>query len=662
MNRSNKSIFYSKNSRKFVIFGIAIFIVLAVVFTLIFINNNNFDKKTPADRSAANNEFAIMSTTDMHGKCWDTDLITGKSIPQNYMTCKTAVNKVRNNFKDRTLLFDNGDIFQGNVISRYNFAQKRDHIDSGVNPCALSMADIHYDGYTLGNHEFNYSWDIQKSTYDWLASNGVPCVCANIYNSKTNERIFSPYMLKTIQVEGKDFTIAVIGLENTDIKRWDPEANFPDLIFHSPENANSDLSYEISKVQNEIKNSNIHVDFTIVSMHSGIFTDGKTTDNTPKWEEWRKQAENPIVWGQNSESQALRSVIKSKDVNMFIIGHDHDSSTSNHLEKNSEGRDVLIVNAARFDLTRSIYKVNVAENGDKSVEYVESENLDLKSYDQDKDLREKLEPYAKSTQEYISTPIGKIEDNWDDNKEFSISDLYTKQTDSMDLVARSMLWEGNKKIKEKYQAEANLKQVLKQKNIENINFNFDKSCDAVIMPCGANDLPKKNELTISDAYQLYKYEGTLDCLVISGQEIKNILEYNASYRLGIVGEGENRHTEAIGNKFTNTLVYGLNITYDLSAPNGSRVTIGSFSNGKEFNLNSNYIIAVPAYLRGNTDSPYLGNLENNFCLYEQSFSEGAIQDSIVEYIKFITNKYNMIYKTKNVAKNDEASSQWKITF
>ena len=69
MNKSNKSILYSNNSRKFVIFGIAIFIVLAVVFTFIFINNNNFDKNTPADRSAANNEFAIMSTTDMHGKC-----------------------------------------------------------------------------------------------------------------------------------------------------------------------------------------------------------------------------------------------------------------------------------------------------------------------------------------------------------------------------------------------------------------------------------------------------------------------------------------------------------------------------------------------------------------------------------------------------------------
>ena len=64
-------------------------------------------------------DVAILSTTDMHGKCWDTNLLTLSTVKNNMLRVSTAVNRIRTEFgPENVLLIDNGDLFQGTPVSQ----------------------------------------------------------------------------------------------------------------------------------------------------------------------------------------------------------------------------------------------------------------------------------------------------------------------------------------------------------------------------------------------------------------------------------------------------------------------------------------------------------------------------------------------------------------
>lgn len=39
----------------------------------------------------ASTDLVVLSTTDMHGKCWETNLMTGGKVTQNMLRVSTAV-------------------------------------------------------------------------------------------------------------------------------------------------------------------------------------------------------------------------------------------------------------------------------------------------------------------------------------------------------------------------------------------------------------------------------------------------------------------------------------------------------------------------------------------------------------------------------------------
>ena len=66
----------------------------------------------------ASTELVVLSTTDMHGKCWETNLLTGGKVTQNMLRVSTAVQQIREAYgRGQVILIDNGDLFQGTPIS-----------------------------------------------------------------------------------------------------------------------------------------------------------------------------------------------------------------------------------------------------------------------------------------------------------------------------------------------------------------------------------------------------------------------------------------------------------------------------------------------------------------------------------------------------------------
>lgn len=121
----------------------------------------------------------IIETTDMHGHMVETDN-SGVHYRLAYIADK--VEDYRQAGKDRLLLIDGGDLYQGASVS---------NLMSGW-PMYVSMHRMGYDAAALGNHEFDWGFenmvdpDATLPDYEWEGSsivNDVPVVCANLYQN-----------------------------------------------------------------------------------------------------------------------------------------------------------------------------------------------------------------------------------------------------------------------------------------------------------------------------------------------------------------------------------------------------------------------------------------------------------------------------------------------
>ena len=220
-------------------------------------------------------DLAILSTTDMHGKCWDTNLLTLSAEKNNMLRVSTAVNRIRAEFgPENVLLIDNGDLFEGTPVSQVQLFRYFAGSSDLPPAMALCLLRIGYDAFVLGNHEFNYEWRGMNAVYDWLEGRGVPVLAANVYYDGSDgihvagENAFTPYVIKTIAVNGHDHRIGILGIENTDITRWDLPINYPGLQFIFPGNDKWLISADVRKYLDRMKAEGC--EFIIASCHSGL--------------------------------------------------------------------------------------------------------------------------------------------------------------------------------------------------------------------------------------------------------------------------------------------------------------------------------------------------------------------------------------------------------
>jgi 2',3'-cyclic-nucleotide 2'-phosphodiesterase/3'-nucleotidase len=125
----------------------------------------------------------------------------------------------------------------------------------------------------------------------------------------------------------------------------------------------------------------------------------------------------------------------------------------------------------------------------------------------------------------------------------------------------------------------------------------------------------KGPVTVGDMFKLYRFENMLYTMSLSGDEIQKYLEYSYSgwlntmqgpadhllkFRTGQDGKPVLSNGKAwLKNQSYNfDSAAGINYTVDVSKPEGSRVTIVGFTDGRAFEKNKMYKVAVNSY-RGN---------------------------------------------------------------
>lgn len=142
-------------------------------------------------------KLTILHTNDHHGRFW-----ANRDGEWGLAARTTLINQIRRDVKrdgGQTLLLDGGDVNTGVPQSDTLLAE----------PDFLGMAKVGYTAMAVGNHEFDHRLPVIRKQESWA---GFPFLSANTYDSKTNSRLFRPFIIE--DVDG--LKIAVLGLTTMD--------------------------------------------------------------------------------------------------------------------------------------------------------------------------------------------------------------------------------------------------------------------------------------------------------------------------------------------------------------------------------------------------------------------------------------------------------------
>lgn len=155
-------------------------------------------------------QLALIETSDIHGTIVETDT-GGNHFRMAYVADK--VKDIRGHgtlySKERLLLLDGGDIYQGTAFSNLQLGK----------PVSIAMDMMGYDAVTVGNHDFDWGFEetvdpdgtlreYERGGRQW--SNEVPVVCANLYQNGSRTAMTKDYVIvEKTAVNSKGGTVKV---------------------------------------------------------------------------------------------------------------------------------------------------------------------------------------------------------------------------------------------------------------------------------------------------------------------------------------------------------------------------------------------------------------------------------------------------------------------
>jgi len=485
--------------------------------------------------------ISILETTDVHGVILPYDFIEKTKSDASLAAVFTYIKQVRMS-KDITILLDNGDNLQGQPeVYYYNF------IDT-VSPHfgAEVMNYMQYDAGTVGNHDV----EAGHAVYDRLVKEyNFPLLAANAVNARTGKPYFKPYCI----LEKKGIRIAVFGLVTPAIPDWLPQELYSGIEFRD--------MVETARLWMPVI-LNEKPDLVVGLFHSG-------------WDKEREGGQNYDPLNENGSAAVAYNV---PGFDIIFNGHDH--RLANEKFVNSAGDTVLILDGgsrsekiAQADIIFSSRKVK-----GKKQKVISGQLINVADYKPDQEFIAKFNPQHKIIDEYVNRVIG--------NSSVTITsrDAYFGPSAFVDMIHSIQL----------------------EITGADISFAAPLSFD-VRIPEGA--------ITVGDMFKLYRFENFLYTMSLSGEEIQKYLEFSYSewfntmhgpgdvllkFRLGKDGKPvvNNGKVWLRNQPYNFDSAAGINYTVDVSKPEGSRISISGFSDGRPFEKNKMYKVAVNSY-RGN---------------------------------------------------------------
>lgn len=364
-----------------------------------------------------------------------------------------------------------------------------------------------------------------------------------------DQRTGKPMFQPYTVIERQGVKVAVLGMITPHIHAWLPKSLWPNLEFED--------MVECAKKWVPIIQEKENPDLLVGLFHAGgdYTTDGNDLD-TPF-----------------NENGAVPAAIKVPGFDIVLCGHDH--QPREFKVANVAGDSVLILDAQTQ--AAKVGRVDISlhlENG-KYSKKLTSSLVDMNGYTPDALFCETFQSVIDSVNSYVDAPLGEL-----------TAPLYGEPSlygpsEFQDFIHDAQLWATG----------------------------ADISFAAVLAP---HDVIPSGPITMRQLFTLYKYENQLFKLSMTGQNVKDYLEFGFNNQYNTM-TSINDHLlaykkDANGNildegrgpvyktfTFNYTCAAGIRYTVDVSKPEGERVTILSMSDGTPFDLEKEYTVAINSY-------------------------------------------------------------------
>jgi 2',3'-cyclic-nucleotide 2'-phosphodiesterase/3'-nucleotidase len=406
---------------------------------------------------------------------------------------------------------------------------------------ASSLNYLGYDAGTLGNHDI----EAGHSVYDRLVKQyKFPLLAANAVDLKTGEPYFKPYTI----IEKDGVKIAVLGLVTASIPEWLPSELYSGMEFRS-------MVETAKKWMPEIQSKK--PDLIIGLFHSGF--------NKEELEDRKDE------YIKEDGSAAVAYNVPGFDI--IFSGHDH--KIANEKFVNKEGDTVLMLNGGSRGQRLAQAEIVLSGRKGKLQKRISGKIIDVKKFEPDPEFISKFTAESDLIHKYVDKVIGTSEAT------ISSRDSYFGPSAFIDMIQAVQL----------------------EITGADISFTAPLSFDVKI---------NAGPVRVGDMFKLYRFENMLYTMNLTGEEIIKYLEFSYSNWFNTMkGPGEimlklrtdksGKPVLTDGKAWLRNQAYnfdsaaGIDYTVDVSKPEGSRITIKGFSDGRPFEKNKMYKVAVNSY-------------------------------------------------------------------
>lgn len=529
---------------------------LVIILLLILVGSSGCREQKPQSLT-----IKIVQTSDVHGAVFPWDFTNDREFEGSLARVATYLKQERANPGQKVIYLDNGDILQGQPVAYFtNFVDT-----SRINIISRALNFLKADAATVGNHDVEAGPNVYNKV---VAESRFPWIAANIISTSTGRPYFEPYT--TINIKG--VKVAVLGMITSNVPNWLPSKLWEGMEFNE---ILPSAAYWMKEIRNREKPEII----------VGLFHDGFGNVNEFLAGE---------VLFENSASQVAYEI---PGFDLVMIGHDH--SLRNSYIKNIDDEEILVLNPGGNCRYIAVATINLTWNPQllKYDKEITGELIDLSQFEPDQEFMEVFAEDFERARNFVNSKVGSL---------------------SVDIHSRDAIF-GPSSFTD---------------FIHKIQMDITGADISFTAPLAFNTTIAAGDLFVRDMFSLYRFENYLYTMELTGEEVKNYLEYSYGnwmstmkkaddyllvYRRNERGEIE---TDRNGRPRLNEPSYnfdsgaGINYTVNITKPVGERIQILAMQNGKPFNPDGKYRVAINSY-RGSGGG---GHLELGAGIPREEFS------------------------------------------
>ncbi|MDC7235504.1 MAG: 5'-nucleotidase C-terminal domain-containing protein [Spirochaetales bacterium] len=533
-------------------------------------------------------EINLFTTNDEHGWVFDWDF--GQGQPRSYKgnPVPSGLSRVSTLYKEKAAMYDNpvlissGDTIQGTLLSYYyNFIES-----DKENPMSRMMGKMGYSYWAPGNHEVEQGNAVANKVANEMAAQGIAVISANTEWKGTGEPYYLPYAVE--EIDG--VRIGYLGMTTPGIPMWLAESTHEDQVYKDM----VDTAEKYVAILREVEK----VDVLVGVFHAGM---NDAYDSA-------KAASSGVPIPNASRLVAAAVGAGPQGFDAIITAHSHKliDDTQNTEYRNGEYTNeingVKFVQAQNWGSHLGHLQISVAaKEGRWMVDDVKAMTYSMEGVEEDPEMLNYMAEYIEGSKAYASKVVAQA-----DNDILGLRSYY-EESEIVDLIHET------------------------QRHFSGAEISIAATFNASLK------IPK-GDITVGNIAGIYIYENFLNALEMTGQQIKDYLEYSSSY-FNVITE-ETVDSVPLVNPdvrgYNYDMAQGFYYEIDLTKEPGDRIVNMKNLDGSAFDLGKTYNVTLNSY-RYNGGGGHLaaaGLMEGTELNAETTYiSQLAMRDLMVEYLQ-----------------------------